>query len=170
MGPTDIPGIELDLEGITDTLPDRLTPALPDGVTTYSSLGALPVAGFRIAETTPAAIADANMMAMTAGSGALTLQAGGFGNALCEAGLGALLSVLLYLLTVVLFVLAMVDIAKGFMEGKSSKGGRQASSGSSFRDGGMKLVGVIVVAALPSLLAGAGFSVISCVETVNVFG
>lgn len=102
--------------------------------------------------------------------GLLPLQAGGFGSALCDAGLGALITVLLYLITVALFVGAMIDIGKGFMEGRSSQSGRQAASGSSFRDGGMKLVGVLIVGALPTLLAGAGFSVIECVDAVNVFG
>lgn len=97
------------------------------------------------------------------------LQIEQLGSDLCNAGLGTLLMIGLWLLALKLFLMAWPDIAKGFEQRGSKSSGAQQQKSGSFTDGGIKFVGAIVVANLPVFLATAGFSFLSCVDAINIF-
>ena len=99
----------------------------------------------------------------------VVLQADQIAQDLCEAGLGSLATIGLFLLAAMLFIKSFPDVAKGFDAKGSSSSGSQRQSSQHFRNAAMKLVGAIVIATLPTLLATAGFSLFGCIEAVTIF-
>ena len=102
------------------------------------------------------------------------LQAGGGGLAgfqqgLCEIGAGAVLSIVLWALAMALLVYAVFDVWAWFKEGRSKREGSSSRQGDKAADAGMKVFGAIVVAGMPTLLASAGFQLLSCWNAVPVF-
>lgn len=103
----------------------------------------------------------------------VTLQAGGpdgLGAALCQIGVGQLLSALLYLGAIYLAYLTIGDVVAASASGNSRSSGSQNDRRSALKAAGAKAVGAVAVAGMPTLLAGAGFTLLECVEAVNILG
>lgn len=97
------------------------------------------------------------------------LQTGETSNALCEAGVGALVTLGLYLVALALLYLAMAAVASGFINSRSKKGDR-GQGRNDFRTAGQRTLGAVIVAALPNIANAAGFAGLGCVDSVTVFG
>lgn len=116
-----------------------------------------------------AGAAAATMATSASARQTVLLQVDSTSTALCEAGVGGLATVGLFLGAIYLAYLAIPDLIKFFAGRNSSKSSSQSSSNEGLKGAGMKLFGAVIVAALPSILAGAGFALLECVDAVNVF-
>ena len=91
------------------------------------------------------------------------------GAALCSAGVGVIATVGLYCAALYLAYGAFPHVVRGFEAKNSKKAGSSAGEQSGFGAAGKQLLGAGVVAALPSILSSAGWSLLSCVQSVQIF-
>lgn len=91
------------------------------------------------------------------------------GGALCDAGVGVLIGMILYIISILLVYLSIPDLYKGFAASRSKKGGSQREKSNYFADAGKKLFGAVVISSLPTILATIGFSLLECVDAVQIF-
>ena len=105
----------------------------------------------------------------------VVLQAGGgdtassLGTALCNIGIGALITAALFLISIALIYGSLGDLYKWFAASNSKDSGRRSESGSHLSSAGKKIGGGIVIGASPTILSAIGFSLLSCVTAVNPF-
>ena len=154
--------------------------ALAQGV--YAVQGALAAivllysVGVRATTHSMVSAADATTHSLTS----IMLQAGGgggggggtasaLGSALCDIGLGALITAALFLISIALIYGSLGDLYNWFAKSKSKDSGRRAESGGHLQSAGKKIGGGIVIGASPTILAAIGFSLLSCVSAVNPF-
>lgn len=91
------------------------------------------------------------------------------GGALCEAGVGTLITMFLYLATIYLVYLAIPDLIGAFTASRSKKGSAKQDKSEYMGDAGTKLFGAVIIGALPMILSTAGFSLLECVDAVPIF-
>lgn len=105
-----------------------------------------------------------------AGFIASPLQLSSFTSTLCELGAGVLVTIILWAAAMMLLAGAAGDTYRGFKEQNSKKRGSNQNQSSSFVSAGIQAFGAVIMGGLPSLLASAGFNLISCVNAINIFG
>lgn len=91
------------------------------------------------------------------------------GNAICKTGAGKLITAALFIVAILLIYGAIGDAYKGIKKGRSKNTGQRSKQGNDFENAGMKLVGGVLIAASPTILATIGFSLLSCVKAVQIF-
>lgn len=105
----------------------------------------------------------------------VVLQQGGgdmsssLGSALCDIGIGALITAVLFLISMFLIYGALGDLSKWFASSNSKDSGRRSEAGGHLQSAGKKVGGGIVIGASPTILSALGFSLLSCVTAVNPF-
>lgn len=92
----------------------------------------------------------------------------GLGGAICQIGGGKLITSGLWVLSAILFYSSILDGYRGLKEGQSGNSTKRAQQSSSYGDAFRKLIGAVVIAGSPVLLATLGFSFLSCVQAINI--
>lgn len=92
------------------------------------------------------------------------------GSAICNTGAGQLITMGLFALALLLIYGAVIDGYRGVKNGRSKNTNQRSQQGGNFENAGMKLIGGVVIAAAPSVLSTLGFSLLSCVNSVQIFG
>lgn len=98
----------------------------------------------------------------------IPLQGGNIGSALCNLGIGTIITAALYLAALALAYLAIGDFFSGFANRRSKSSDRKGQAGSDFGSGGFKLVGAVVIGGFPLLANAIGFSLLSCVSPIRI--
>ena len=100
----------------------------------------------------------------------LPIQTDAVGDALCAAGVGVLVTILLFLASLGLLALSAFNLIEWFAKKGSRRSQLQTEANDHARAAGLQMFGAVIVGMLPVLLAAAGFSLLDCIEPVNVFG
>lgn len=101
----------------------------------------------------------------------LPLQSTGeLGDSLCDAGVGTLITLFLFVLAILLVYKSIPDIYRGFDAKGSRSSGAQKQKDQHFNNAAMKIIGAVVIASLPTFLSTVGFTLLSCVDSVQIFG
>jgi hypothetical protein len=127
----------------------------------------------RLPEARAAAITLVGLVAANAMLVApVAAQSGGqqLGTAICNTGAGQLITMGLFALALLLIYGAVIDGYRGVKRGRSKNTNQRSQQGGDFENAGMKLIGGVVIAAAPSVLSTLGFSLLSCVNAVQIFG
>jgi hypothetical protein len=104
----------------------------------------------------------------SSGGSAPTVDLGQIGTALCEAGLGVVITLALWAGCVGLIYKSLPDVYRFFGAKGSSKGGAQKQKSQHISNMINKWVGGVVLASLPSVLSTAGFALLSCVNSIQI--
>lgn len=98
----------------------------------------------------------------------LPLQADGIGSALCELGLGRIITAALYIGSIALAYLGIGDLWKGFKRRKSKSAGKKGQAGDDFGNALFKMVGAVIIGGFPIIANAIGFDLLSCVEPIRI--
>lgn len=96
------------------------------------------------------------------------LQADGMGSALCELGLGRIITAALYIGSIALAYLGVGDLWKGFKRRKSKSAGKKGQAGDDFGNAIFKMIGAVVIGGFPIIASAIGFDLLSCVEPIRI--
>lgn len=96
------------------------------------------------------------------------LQTEGIGSALCELGLGRIITAALYIGSIALAYMGIGDLWKGFKRRKSKSAGKKGQAGDDFGNALFKMVGAVVIGGFPIIASAIGFDLLSCVEPIRI--
>lgn len=96
------------------------------------------------------------------------LQVDAVSSSLCEAGVGNLITIGLWIISMVLLLKSIPQLYRGFDERGKRSGKAQRQSGEHFSSAMIMVIGSVIVATMPTLLSAAGFSLLSCVDSVPI--
>lgn len=98
----------------------------------------------------------------------LPLQAESIGAALCELGIGAVITAALYLMAVALVYMSLGDLFSGFKNRQSKSPKSKGQAGNDFGSAGFKFVGAVIIGGFPILASAVGVSILDCVDPIRI--